>query len=128
MTPAIKDQILKDIMDAQQERISVNEKVWCEKYCTSPYMLNLALQQFEDMGLLKLNSTKTSTDILLKMAAIDFVRRGGFIVAEEIITASLEKLQLEIESLQKTFPERANTWLSMAANIATISAAFQLGK
>lgn len=60
----------------------------------------------------------------LKAGAFDLQQRGGFVVQEEIMKATLEKLQLEIESLQTSFPEKAERFTTILASIATVAALF----
>ena len=80
--------------------------------------LNAILQQFQRLGFIsELNARRYSSEIYLE--ALDFKNQGGFFVQEETLKLTLEKLALEVEQLSKDFPEKALTFTSITANIAT---------
>jgi hypothetical protein len=127
VTPDIKDQILNDILAEQQPLLSIDVVSKAEKYGITPFLLTLVYEQFHDMKLIRLETTKSDdVDVFVKMAAWDYQRLGGFVSAEGVILALLEKLQLEIEGLQKSLPERAAQWATILANLATIGTALGL--
>jgi len=89
MTATIKDQILRDIIATKQPAVDIDAEMQCKTYDIEPYLYTLAINQFNDMGLIRLRSTKRDTTADIKREAIDFVNRGGFVVADEIVNASL---------------------------------------
>lgn len=74
-----------------------------------------------DLTFNELNARRYSSEIYLAvhLEALDFKNQGGFFVQEETLKLTLEKLALEVEQLSKDFPEKALTFTSITANIAT---------
>jgi hypothetical protein len=87
--------------------------------------LNAILNQFQRLGLIEdLNSRRDTISLILRLDAFDLYRFGGFTTKEVLVKASLEKLQLEIDSLKKSFPEKTETFTTILANMATIATFF----
>lgn len=87
--------------------------------------LNAILNQFQRIGIIEdLNSRRISISLFIRLDAFDLQRMGGFTAQELLVKTSLEKLQLEVESLQQSFPEKAETFTTILANIATVTAFF----
>lgn len=85
--------------------------------------LNGILTQFQRMGLIdNLNARPVKIWLVLRIDAIDFLQRGGFAIQEELFQTTYNKLQLEVETLQKDFPDRAERFSTIMANMAAIAA------
>jgi hypothetical protein len=86
--------------------------------------LDAILTQFQRKGLISdLNSRPINIAFILLLDAFDFQQRGGFTIQEELFQSAYNKLQLEIESLQKESPEKAERFWSILSSFATIGAA-----
>jgi uncharacterized membrane protein len=129
VTPQLKDYVLYTLCDnLEPERMYTfkPEDIIGESGLTFSW-LNAILTQFQRQGLIEdLNSRLTSISLVLTLDAYDLRRLGGFVNQEEIVKASLEKLQLEIESLQKSFPDKAESLTTILANIVTIGSFFAI--
>ena len=126
ITPIIKDQILNELIACGTNPI-VNTNKSVEIFGIETQYLNMILDQFERMGLISLSKVAAGhIYVSLEADAFDLQGRGGFFAAEEVVKASLEKLVLEIESLQKSFPDRALQFTSMFSNLAAIGTYFAL--
>lgn len=87
--------------------------------------MELILDQFVDYHFINMDKMLGGTvNITLTAYAFDFVQKGGFTAKEALEKAALEKLQLELESLKKSFPEKADLITSVLANIATVAGLF----
>lgn len=92
---------------------------------TDRAILELILDQFVDFRFITIEKMLGGVvNIRLTANAFDFVNKGGFTAKEAIEKAALEKLQLELQTLQKSFPDRAELFTSVLANIATVASLF----
>lgn len=55
-------------------------------------------------------------ELTIRVSAHDFMRRGGFVVQEELFLKNIEKLLAEIDKLKAEFPEKVD----FLANISAI--------
>lgn len=124
ITSLKKDELLNALCDAKnyETLLSISLKNVLSELDLNFNELNAVLQQFQRLGFIsELNVRKNSSEIYLAvhLEALDFKNQGGFFVQEETLKLTLEKLALEVEQLSKDFPDKALTFTSIAANIAT---------
>lgn len=84
--------------------------------------LHAILIQFSRLGFVsELNYRRNSSAlyVMVHVDALDYKNRGGFKAQDELLKLSLEKLSLEIDQLSRSYPEKASTFTTIAANIAT---------
>lgn len=90
--------------------------------------LRSSLAQFERMGLIELSQlTGGNFGIALLMEAYDLKRLGGFEAREQILKLNLQKLKLEIDNLEESFPDKAEKITSIISNLASIVPALFIG-
>ena len=124
ITPLIKDKVLNALCDLEEFETlaSLNLKSALEATDVSFNELNSILNHFERLGFVSnINLRRQSQGfyITIHLEALDFKNRGGFFVQEEVLKLTLEKLQLEINQLSNEFPDKAQNFTAIAANIAT---------
>ena len=123
ITPILKDKILEYICQADFERnIYIELKKILSELNIEFNDLLAILSQFERLGFisnLNLRRNVTSFFLIVHVDALDFKNRGGFLVYEYELKMKLEKMALEIDSLSKTFPEKASVFTNIAADIAS---------
>ncbi len=124
ITPHLKDHVLNTLcQNCKPEQFCSFKPSHIEDI--SFENLNAILNQFQRIGIIEdLNCRLHSISLILRLDAFDFQRMGGFTAQELLVKTSLEKLQLEVESLQQSFPEKAETFTTILANIATVTAFF----
>ncbi|WP_273209080.1 hypothetical protein [Runella zeae] len=127
ITPTIKDSVLKwlcDNMPVEQYRPVNLQSLFKETNLTFD-TIEPILQYFNRLGLIgELNARRTSTLLLLRIEAHDFLSRGGFIAQEEIFKKEIEKLIIEIENFKKQLkPDQLET----AEKLSTIASAILSG-
>lgn len=123
ITPILKDKILEYICQADFERnIYIELKKILSELNIEFNDLLAILSQFERLGFisnLNLRRNVTTFFLIVHVDALDFKNRGGFLVYEYELKMKLEKMALEIDSLSKTFPEKASVFTNIAADIAS---------
>lgn len=123
ITPQLKDDLLKALVDnCRLESICKASKPDLIKLSkiNDTKLINAILQQFGRMGLLeKAVENKRGFDIILRIKAIDFFNRGGFVIQEELLVKNIEKLLNEIENLKPNTLEQTNYIASIATAILT---------
>ena len=123
ITPILKDKILEYICQADFERnIYIELKTILSELNIEFNDLQAILSQFERLGFisnLNLRRNVTTFFLIVHVDALDFKNRGGFLVYEYELKMKLEKMALEIDSLSKTFPEKASVFTNIAADIAS---------
>ena len=123
ITPILKDKILEYICQADFERnIYIELKTILSELNIELNDLQAILSQFERLGFisnLNLRRNVTTFFLIVHVDALDFKNRGGFLVYEYELKMKLEKMALEIDSLSKTFPEKASVFTNIAADIAS---------
>ena len=123
ITPILKDKILEYICQADFERnIYIELKTILSELNIEFNDLQAILSQFERLGFisnLNLRRNVTTFFLIVHVDALDFKNRGGFLVYEYELKMELEKMALEIDSLSKSFPEKASVFTNIAADIAS---------
>ena len=123
ITPILKDKILQYICQADFERnIYIELKTILSELNIEFNDLQAILSQFERLGFisnLNLRRNVTTFFLIVHVDALDFKNRGGFLVYEYELKMKLEKMALEIDSLSKSFPEKASVFTNIAADIAS---------
>ncbi|WP_445723308.1 hypothetical protein [Flavobacterium sp.] len=123
ITPILKDKILEYICQADFERnIYIELKTILSELNIEFNDLQAILSQFERLGFisnLNLRRNVTTFFLIVHVDALDFKNRGGFLVYEYELKMKLEKMALEIDSLSKSFPEKASVFTNIAADIAS---------
>lgn len=123
ITPSSKDLVLAELCTAEFEvNVYIPLRPFLQHTHLEFHELQAVLNQFERLGFISnLNLRRTVSDffLIVHLDALDFKNRGGFLVQEEVLKLTLEKLYLEVEQLSKDFPEKALTFTGIAANIAT---------
>jgi hypothetical protein len=95
-----------------------------EELKMTPEVLDAILKHFEKLGLCRVRRFRGGlVEVMLYVEAHDMALHGGFVAQEEHLRDSLKKLELELESLRPSFPERAGL---IGGIIADISAALGL--
>jgi len=124
ITPKIKDLILNDL---------VNTGVNCQlnihdsntDYGLERDYLEIILDQFENFGFIEQHKMLGGRVMIsLSASAFDFSQKGGFTAEVALEKAALDKLQLEIESLKESYPDKAALFTSTLANLATVAGLF----
>ena len=102
ITPQIKDLVLADILSAEEPSFIFNYQDSKNEYGISPAYINIILDQFVELGLIKLTYLIGSkAKITIQAKAMDLHRHGGFTVEEELLKGNIEKLGLELDVLSK---------------------------
>ena len=82
--------------------------------------LDAMLGQFELLGLCEvMRNIGGRVDVSLNAEAHDMVLHGGFVAQEELLRKNIEKLELELKSLEPSLLGKVETISNIAANIAT---------
>lgn len=124
ITPEMKDKVLKVIVEFGT-RVGLDIHEAPEEFGFNSDYLELILNQFEELNLVEQEKMLGGIiNLHLSANAFDLYRRGGFVAQEEIVKSTIHKLELEVKSLQKSFPEKAELYTSLLANLATIGALF----
>lgn len=123
ITPLIKDKVLNYLCQADFEKnVYTPLATTLQDLEISFDELNAILNQFERLGFISNLNLRRNADkfwLVIHIDAGDFKDRGGFFVQEATLKLTLEKLALEVDSLSKEFPDKAVTFTTIAANIAT---------
>ena len=124
-TVELKDQILTILCEeipAEGGLFSLEAKALVSRVNSDMQTVLTILKQFERNGLIsELNAHPMALRLILMIEAVEFRNRGGFKMYEEIFQMTVEKLILEIQTLQKSSPEVAERMTSLLANLTTIS-------
>lgn len=123
ITPVLKDAILNFICDncPLERLVSIDCKLFLKQIETTKEILNAVMKQFERMGFIEhYGSSIRELSFAVRIDAVDYKNRGGFLVQEQLYADSLLKLELDIKQLSEQFPENANTFTTVLANIATV--------
>lgn len=123
ITPELKDSVLNWLCEnLAPERL---ERFIPSVISISFDELNAILIQFERHGyIVELNARRSVIYLILTVDAIDFYRLGGFVMRDIVAAQTIEKLSLEVKQLQQSFPEKAETFTTILANLVTIASIF----
>lgn len=130
VTPALKDNVLNCLCESLNcgsvYNLNINTVLLETK--TNFNQLNAILPQFERFGFIShLGLNRTIVSLAINIEAFDFKNRGGFYAQEEVLKLNLEKLLLEIENLKPSFPDKTETFTTIASNIVSCLALIHLG-
>lgn len=118
MNPKQKDALLKLISDCYFIRINrLSIKELCKALEIDSNILYGQMKQFENMGFIVSLSFGATCDFMLRMDAIDFMNRGGFVAQEQLLKANIELLLSEITDIKQDFPKKAQTIASISEAI-----------
>ncbi|MGQ1929819.1 hypothetical protein ACQ1Q1_07470 [Ornithobacterium rhinotracheale] len=124
ITSEMKDQILNEMVKHGVD-LEFNSNELSEDLNIPYEYFNIIIDQFENNGLMRVERCIGGhMFVLLTAEAFDLVRLGGFTAKEEILKLNLQKLQLEIDSLKETSPEKAERITAILANIAAVASFF----
>lgn len=102
ITPEIKDKVLVVLLSADSSSLDFDYRDSKIDYGIEPLYVKLILDQFQDLGLIKVTymiGNRVRNHLSAK--AMDLHRHGGFVGEEEILKSNLEKLGLELDTLSK---------------------------
>ena len=123
ITPFIKDKVLNCLCDDSidfESLMNLNQDEFLKITELSFNELLAVLRQFERLGFVSnLNARRRSSSLYLciHLDALDFKKRGGFIGQEELLKINIEKLLLEIESLEPSLQSKTEKITKIASNI-----------
>lgn len=83
------------------------------------------LQYFERKNLIEIGSFRYNMNeynICVNIEAFDLFNHGGFTGVEFLLEENLHKLQLELQELQSTLPEKVNTITGIISAITSTTA------
>ena len=124
ITASTKDKILFYLCtEAKPEQISSGKtEDILEELRLDFDTFNAVMVQFQRFGFIEdLNLRCSDIHFILRTDANDYAQKGGFVVQEEIFSANLEKLQLEIENLKKQLgPNKLDTLSKISSIIQTL--------
>ncbi|WP_448788351.1 hypothetical protein [Bacteroides graminisolvens] len=126
ITPTLKDQILKDLVEADGITLQINLRDHAKEYGIEYTILESILDHFESLNFLEYIGKYLGGIVLIRMkvSASDFYLHGGFQAQEELLQSNIKKLLLEIEALKPSMPEKIATITSIASNIASALSLF----
>ena len=121
ITPQIKDLVLADILSAEEPSFIFNYQDSKNEYGISPTYIDIILDQFVELGLIKLTYLIGSkAKITIQAKAMDLQRHGGFTVEEELLKGNIEKLGLELDVLSKQLSPNYTEKATQIAHIASM--------
>lgn len=116
----MKDKVLVDLLSADTPSFTLQYGNSKDVYGFEPYYVKLILDQFQEMGLIKITYfTRYGAQVHVLAKAMDLHRHGGFVVEEEILKGNIEKLSLELEALSKQLSPNQLEKFSHIAQIAS---------
>lgn len=124
ITPSIKDALLGKLVEGDTFRKSFDLVQLSKELGLPSEALDALLRHFEELGLCRVRRFLGGRfDVMLDIKAHDMALHGGFVAQEEHLRDNLKKLELELENLRPSFPERTGR---ISGIIADISAALGL--
>lgn len=125
ITPSIKDALLNKLVEGDTFRKSFDLVQLSKELGLPSEALDALLRYFEELGLCRVRRFLGGRfDVMLDIKAHDMALHGGFVAQEEHLRNSLKKLELELESLRPSFPERAARISGIVADIGTVLSLF----
>jgi len=120
ITPSIKDKVLYKLVEGDTMKKEFDIHTLSEELGMAPDVLDAILKHFGKLGLCDVRRFHGGlVKVMLHVEAHDMALHGGFVAQEEHLRNSLKKLELELESLRPSFPERAGMIGGIMADIAT---------
>lgn len=126
ITAEIKDRILKWLVEKSEQSFPITYD-WLETSFEIPEeTAKQIIDQFHDLQYIERRSYLGGASVVVKASAHDFYQRGGFTVQEEMFKDAYNRLYLEIDTLKKElsdakFPEKAERFTSILANLSTVA-------
>jgi hypothetical protein len=125
ITPSIKDKVLYKLVEGDTLEKEFDIYTLSEELKMTPEVLDAILKHFEKLGLCHIRRyLGGGFHVMLYVEAHDMALHGGFVAQEEHLRDSLKKLELELESLRPSFPERAERIAGIAADIGAVLGLF----
>jgi hypothetical protein len=125
ITPSIKDALLNKMVEGDTFRKSFDLGQLAEELGLHSEALDALLRYFEELDLCRVQRFLGGRfDVMLDIKAHDMSLHGGFVAQEEHLRNSLKKLELELESLRPSLPERAARISGIVADIGTVLSLF----
>ncbi len=127
-TPELKEQALKALTEHHLTKLSFNPRELAFELEMDLDQLIALLEYFERKGLissLTFGLGASYCSLTLHVEAFDLVRIGGFTALEQSFELELQKLQKEVEALQKTYPDKADRMLSALSNLFSVISFFK---
>lgn len=120
ITPSIKDKVLNKLVEGDTLKKEFDLYSLSGELGIDPEALDAILKHFEDLGLCRVRWYMGGNfHVMLDIKAHDMALHGGFTAQEEHLRDSLKKLQLELDHLRPSFPERAARITGIIADIGT---------
>lgn len=120
ITPSVKDKVLYKLVENDTIRNEFDLYALSDELVMAPDVLDAILKHFEKLGLCRVRRFRGGlVEVMLNVEAHDMALHGGFVAQEEHLRDSLKKLELELEHLRPSFPERAVRITDIMADIAT---------
>ena len=125
ITPSIKDKVLNKLVEGDAIRKEFDLYTLSIELGMSPDVLDAILKHFEKLGLCEVRWFHGGLiHVVLHVEASDMALHGGFTAQEKQLRDSLEKLQLELDGLRPSFPDRAAQITGIIADISTVLGLF----
>ena len=125
ITPSIKDKVLYKLVEGDTLKKEFDIHTLSEELGMAPDVLDAILKHFEKLGLCQVRRyLGGGFHVMLHVEAHDMALHGGFVAQEEHLRDSLKKLELELESLRPSFPDKASQITSIIADIGTALSLF----
>lgn len=125
ITPSIKDKVLDKLVEDDTIKKDYDIYRLSEELGMTLEVLDAILKHFEELGLCRVRwFMGGGFQVVLNVKAHDMALHGGFTAQEEHLRNSLKKLQLELDSLRPSFPERAARITGIIADIGTVLGLF----
>ena len=120
ITPEKKDALLHKLV--KDDTMDTEFNIWeMSKELGMPKdMVDAILDQFEELGLCRISRCLGGhVMVSLNAKAHDMVFHGGFVAQEEYLRKNIEKLELELKSLEPAFTGKVETISNIIGNIAS---------
>ena len=125
ITPSIKDKVLFKLVEGDTLKKEFDIYPLSEELGMTPEVLDAILKHFEELGLCRVRWYMGGNfHVMLNVKAHDMALHGGFVAQEKQLRDGLEKLQLELDSLRPSFPDRAAQITGIIADISTVLGLF----
>ena len=127
-TPELKDELLQAITEPGRSKLNFNPRELANEMGIPLEQLEALLEYFERKGFisdLTFMIGSRECRFVVNVEAFDFNRLGGFTALEQSFELELQKLQKEVEALQKTYPDKADRMLSALSNLFSVISFFK---
>lgn len=125
ITSQIKDIVLESLLSADNPSFVFDYQDSKTKYDISPDYVELILNEFVRLGLIKAKFfIGNSALIHVQAMAMDLFNHGGFTAEEDLLKNNIEKLRLELDVLSKQLEPK---FIEKASHLAQIASAVMQG-